>query len=48
VCNALEHAHSRGVLHREMKPRNIIVRHTSVGILLAATSERSVNSGAGR
>ena len=27
VCNAIEYAHNRGVLHRDIKPGNIIVGH---------------------
>src|SRR6516164_5072138 len=34
VCNAIEYAHSRGVLHRDIKPGNVIVgRHGETLVL---------------
>jgi len=34
VCNALQYAHSQGVLHRDIKPENILITHEGAAKLM--------------
>ena len=47
VCQAVQHAHSKGIIHRDLKPSNILVRRTtecpSSRSSTLASRKRSVN-----
>jgi len=52
ICRALEHAHSKHVVHRDIKPQNIVltkegkIKVADFGIARAANNSTTVNSGA--
>ena len=52
ICRALEHAHSKHVVHRDIKPQNIVITENGklkvadFGIARAANNSTTVNSGA--
>ncbi|MBQ8808399.1 MAG: serine/threonine protein kinase, partial [Clostridia bacterium] len=51
ICRALEHAHSKHVVHRDIKPQNIVITDSGkikvadFGIARAANNTTTVNSG---
>ncbi|MBN8644851.1 MAG: serine/threonine protein kinase, partial [Planctomycetes bacterium] len=47
VCEAVEHAHQRGVIHRDLKPGNILVDAAGQPKILDFGVARAVDSGSG-
>ena len=48
ICDALQHAHSRGVIHCDLKPANILVRDDGVPLLTDFGLAQRTGDGLGR